>query len=282
MEQATDLEIEAAMLAEASELVAGGERGETLEAVEVGAETAAGAVPGTMLAETPATGADAAVGDDEDSDVDVAAGTGAGDEYYAAADNTDDAEFNADVDRDVIESEEDTPPVVDEAALLAAMAPDSAPLAPHPPAPGSPESPFRACDCLGTMPGRACIRCGGSRWTKQCTAAGCGGTGKLSTPNRNASGPPRVERCGFCMGRGLVPARGAEVTVAQNLHNESVEAEKLRKARQVFATPAKTAADAANISYNRVIQRRKPVLPAAGKPKQKSKSKSAKSTSTKK
>lgn len=263
--QASDMEIEAAMLAEAAALVddASSATGD------------ASAVP----AETPADGAGAAVGDDDDSDVD--AGDDASDdseEYDAAVDDTDEgdeiddavnADFNTDVDRDVVGTDDvELPRETSEADLLAAMAPDSAPLAPHPPAPGSPESSFRKCDCLGTMPGRACLRCGGSRWTKQCTQAGCGGRGTLSTPNRNASGPPRVERCGFCMGRGLVPARGAEVNEAQNLHTEAVAAATRRKAQQAFS-----GVPVAPATAPKEIQRRKPVLPSAGKPKQKPKSK---------
>jgi hypothetical protein len=254
--QAQDLDVDAAMLEHAEALMTTGD--------PVDAPPTDDAIAAAMVASDEVTA-------DELNE-----------EYDAAVDDTDeedsaeeDSEFNADadadadVDHDVVEDSAEVAPI-DDAALLAAMAPDSAPLAPHPPAPGTPESPFRKCDCIGTMPGRACIRCGGSRWTKACPQTACGGRGTLSTPNRNASGPPRVERCGFCMGRGLVPARGAEVNEAQNLHNDAVAAEKQRKAQQVFA-----GVPASQPVAPKEIQRRKPVLPSAGKPKQKPKSKPA-------
>lgn len=103
------------------------------------------------------------------------------------------------------------PPAPSDSDILAALLPDSLVI---PPAPGTEFSPFRRCACLGAMPGRACQFCSGTRWLKTCLT--CGGAGKLTKPTR-AGSEPRSERCGFCMGRGTVPANVAEVNAAQTL-----------------------------------------------------------------
>jgi len=100
-----------------------------------------------------------------------------------------------------------------ESDILAALLPDSLVV---PPAPGTEFSPFRRCACLGAMPGRACQFCSGTRWLKTCPT--CAGAGKLAKPVR-AGSEPRSERCGFCMGRGTVPANVAEVTAAQTAYD---------------------------------------------------------------
>lgn len=104
-----------------------------------------------------------------------------------------------------------------EADIIAALLPDSLTI---PPAPGSEFSPFRRCACLGTMPGRACLYCSGTRWLKTCTT--CSGAGKLLKQARQASQEPRGERCGFCMGRGSVPANVNEVREAQAGHDSAM------------------------------------------------------------
>ena len=101
--------------------------------------------------------------------------------------------------------------------ILAALLPDSLVI---PPAPGTEFSPFRRCACLGAMPGRACQFCSGTRWLKTCPT--CSGAGKLLKQARQASQEPRGERCGFCMGRGTVPANLAEVRQAQATYDSAL------------------------------------------------------------
>lgn len=270
-----DLDVDAAMLEHAEALMTTGDRVDadmppTPALTPPTDDEIAAAMAGI---DDPDVDADAGVGDDSEEYDSAVDDTLEGEEESESAESAESTEFTDAMiagdevtGADLAEAEASE---ASEADLLAAMAPDSAPLAPHPPVPGSPESPFRKCDCLGTMPGRACIRCGGSRWTKSCTQKGCDGTGRISTPNRNSSGPPRVERCGFCMGRGLVPARGPEINEAQNLYNDAVAAEKQRK---LIASLTDAPAPVTTIG-ERLIQRRKPVLPSAGKPKQKPKTK---------
>jgi hypothetical protein len=263
-----DLDIDAALLDQATAALYDSAN----SALYAGANTGTAGGAGLVPSEGAAADESLALGDDDDADV---AGSGVGEdadsdagddseEYDSAVDDTlEEDEFNANAAGDMAEDDDERTPteVVDDALLLAAMATGSAPLTPHPPAPGSPESPFRKCDCLGTMPGRACLRCGGSRWTKACPAKGCDGSGKITAQSRQASGPPRVERCGFCMGKGLVPARIGEISEATQLHEESVQAEKQRKFRAELAGIVLPA------PAEREIQRRKPVLPSL-KPKQ--------------
>jgi hypothetical protein len=236
-----DLDIDAAMLEQAAALVDGAPAFGTTGDVPMG----------------DTTGEDA---EDADTDDSAAAGDDS-EEYDSAVDDTleDDEFIEAMIASDEVTGADLADAAADEAALLAAMAAGSAPLNPLPPAPGSPESPFRKCDCLGTMPGRACLRCGGSRWTKACPAAGCKGSGKLTAQSRQASGPPRVERCGFCMGKGLVPARLGEVSEATQIHADALAEERARK----FSLGPEIAGKAAECE----IRRRKPVLPTL-KPKQ--------------
>ncbi len=87
----------------------------------------------------------------------------------------------------------------------------AASLPPAPIQPGSPQSPYRRCSCLGVMPGRACTACNNTRWLKVCQA--CSGEGIITANNRLGSSPRR-DRCGFCMGRGSTPATFAEVAAA--------------------------------------------------------------------
>lgn len=78
--------------------------------------------------------------------------------------------------------------------------------------PGTADSPFRHCSCVGVMPGRCCTRCYGSKWTKICPE--CDGEGrKHVTVHRGAQ--DRTETCGFCMGVGTVAARLPEVQAAE-------------------------------------------------------------------
>lgn len=78
-----------------------------------------------------------------------------------------------------------------------------------PPAmPGTPESDFRRCPCIGVMPGRACPRCNCSKWVKTCPK--CHGEMNVKVHSRKGA-HARTERCGFCMGLGQVAARLSEV-----------------------------------------------------------------------
>src|SRR5271154_592062 len=130
MEQLTeqDLDIEAAMLAEATELIGAGTHGDAARA-------------GTQAR------TDLAVGAPGDAEDDYA-------EYDSAVDDTleDDEEsefFEAMIAGDEVTGADLAEAAASEADLRAAMASGSAPLTPAPPAPGSPESTFRKCDCLG-------------------------------------------------------------------------------------------------------------------------------------
>ena len=78
--------------------------------------------------------------------------------------------------------------------------------------PGTPESEFRKCPCIGVMPGRACPRCNCSKWVKTCPK--CKGEMTRNAKVRNG-GHARTERCGFCMGIGQLPARLSEVRAAE-------------------------------------------------------------------
>lgn len=82
-----------------------------------------------------------------------------------------------------------------------------------PPAfPGTPESDYRRCPCIGVMPGRACMRCHNSKWVKTCPK--CEGEMFVSAKVRKGA-HARTERCGFCMGLGQVAARLDEVRAAE-------------------------------------------------------------------
>lgn len=84
---------------------------------------------------------------------------------------------------------------------------------PPPPAmPGTAESIFRHCPCIGVMPGRACPRCAGTKWVKTCPK--CEGEMTRTIQTRRGA-HARTERCGFCMGLGQVAARLSEVREAE-------------------------------------------------------------------
>ena len=80
--------------------------------------------------------------------------------------------------------------------------------------PGTPESDFRRCPCIGVMPGRACPRCNCSKWVKTCPK--CEGKMFLQVHSRKGA-HARTERCGFCMGLGQVAARLDEVRAAEQV-----------------------------------------------------------------
>lgn len=84
--------------------------------------------------------------------------------------------------------------------------------APPPAMPGSAESIYRRCPCIGVMPGRACPRCAGTKWVKTCPK--CEGEMTRTVQSRKGA-HARTERCGFCMGLGQVPARLSEVREAE-------------------------------------------------------------------
>lgn len=94
---------------------------------------------------------------------------------------------------------------------------DLAALPPAPIQPGSPQSPYRRCSCIGVMPGRACTRCNNTRWLKVCKD--CAGAGIKPAPNRLGS-MPRRDRCGFCMGVGSTAATMQEIRDAQTAWDE--------------------------------------------------------------
>lgn len=100
-----------------------------------------------------------------------------------------------------------------EPTLIASGPPSNQPIVDIVPAqPGSPESDFRRCPCIGVMPGRACPRCNCSKWVKTCPK--CQGSQFLTVQSRKGA-HARTERCGFCMGLGQVAARMEEVRAAQ-------------------------------------------------------------------
>jgi hypothetical protein len=86
-------------------------------------------------------------------------------------------------------------------------------VTPIPAMPGTPESDFRRCPCIGVMPGRACMRCSGTKWVKTCPK--CKGEQFVSVHSRKGA-HARTERCGFCMGLGQVAARLSEVRAAED------------------------------------------------------------------
>jgi hypothetical protein len=73
--------------------------------------------------------------------------------------------------------------------------------------PGSPDSIYRRCACLGVMPGRVCSFCYGTKWTKICSK--CSGEGRVDLNIRK--GAERSQPCGFCGGKGILPANQAEI-----------------------------------------------------------------------
>jgi hypothetical protein len=77
--------------------------------------------------------------------------------------------------------------------------------------PGTADSIFRRCSCIGVMPGRACTLCNNTKWMKRCP--NCYGVGAVFQ-NSRSSYEPRKDRCGFCMGRGWIAARREEVAAA--------------------------------------------------------------------
>lgn len=123
-------------------------------------------------------------------------------------------------------------------------------LLPLPPAPGDLLSPFRRCSCIGTLPGRACQSCNNTHWHKICPSPGCNGSG-IIYKNSRTGWEPRSERCGFCMGRGTVPARTAEVAEAQATYDLALaEQQRLGRVRLVTDEPGH-------------VFRRRPILPKA-------------------
>jgi hypothetical protein len=116
-----------------------------------------------------------------------------------------------------------------EPTLIASVPPNGNPIVDLIPAlPGSPESDYRRCPCIGVMPGRACPRCNCSKWVKTCPK--CNGEQFLKVQSRKGA-HARTERCGFCMGLGQVAARLDEVTKAQEA----------AKAATGLSAPAETA-----------------------------------------
>ena len=88
------------------------------------------------------------------------------------------------------------------------------PAAPPPPAlPGTPLSPYRRCPCVGALPGRVCIFCSGTKWTRICPR--CQGEGRRELNIRR--GAERSEPCGFCGQKGILPASQQEIDEATRL-----------------------------------------------------------------
>lgn len=122
---------------------------------------------------------------------------------------TEDHEFKAaEVDRIDVYSM----PVGQEPILIASVLPNGNPIVIAHALPGTPESPFRKCPCIGVMPGRACPRCNCSKWVKECPK--CHGERFLTVHSRKGA-HSRTEMCGFCMGLGQVAARMEEVNAAE-------------------------------------------------------------------
>lgn len=90
-------------------------------------------------------------------------------------------------------------------------------------APGSEGSPFRHCSCLGVFPGRVCVFCNGTRWTKTCPQ--CDGMGRIVV--QRSTRFMRSSPCGFCMSRGVVSASLAEVEDAESQARTSVGVESI-------------------------------------------------------
>ena len=95
-------------------------------------------------------------------------------------------------------------------AALAALT--AAPLLP-PALPGTPASPFRHCSCVGSLPGRVCFFCHGTKWTRLCPR--CEGEGRVDLNVRR--GAERSQPCGFCGGKGILPANLSEIEEATRL-----------------------------------------------------------------
>lgn len=87
-------------------------------------------------------------------------------------------------------------------------------ITPVPAMPGTPESDYRRCPCIGVMPGRACPRCNCSKWVKTCPK--CHGE-MVRTVSSRKGAHSRTERCGFCMGLGQVAARLEDVRAQEEL-----------------------------------------------------------------
>jgi len=85
------------------------------------------------------------------------------------------------------------------------------PASPLPPAlPGTAASPYRRCPCVGSLPGRVCSFCSGTKWTRLCPR--CEGEGRIDLNVRK--GAERSVPCGFCGTRGTLPASLAEIAEA--------------------------------------------------------------------
>lgn len=113
--------------------------------------------------------------------------------------------------RDYISDMYDNPGTLPTSTVISLPAPSSTLPPSFPALPGSPSSPFRRCPCLGVLPGRACPRCGATHWVKLCPK--CDGKGTISVTVRKGA-VDRVDKCGFCMGAGSVPAQVQEVAEA--------------------------------------------------------------------
>lgn len=164
----------------------------------------------------------------EESGLEAAAGFEGlmAEESSEAAPNTN--PFALDADHEFSSPAPDAPPEVDRVdvhrvagsgamTLIGSGAPggtmmDLTPAEPPPAMPGTPESIFRHCPCIGVMPGRACPRCAGTKWVKTCPK--CEGA-MFRTVQTRRGAHARTERCGFCMGLGQVPARLSEVREAE-------------------------------------------------------------------
>jgi hypothetical protein len=91
----------------------------------------------------------------------------------------------------------------------------SLPTAP-PAFPGTPLSPYRHCPCVGSLPGRVCPFCSGTKWTRLCPR--CKGEGRITLNVRR--GAERTQPCGFCATRGTLPASLADVAEATRVAEE--------------------------------------------------------------
>jgi pyruvate/2-oxoglutarate dehydrogenase complex dihydrolipoamide acyltransferase (E2) component len=112
---------------------------------------------------------------------------------------------------------------------------------PPPAFPGTPLSPYRHCPCVGSLPGRVCPFCSGTKWTRLCPW--CEGEGRITLNVRR--GAERTQPCGFCATRGTLPASLADV------------AEATRAAEEFAAGPggqAAAAADDAGPEFRRAVR----------------------------
>jgi len=66
------------------------------------------------------------------------------------------------------------------------------------------------------MPGRVCTFCYGTKWTKLCPK--CEGEGRIDLIVRQ--GAERSQPCGFCGGKGILPASQREIDEATRLAEE--------------------------------------------------------------